>query len=285
MNETIESIPIDAIRRNESQPRQEFDKEKLAALAESLREHGLLQPITVRPVNSHLEVVAGERRFRAAQLAGWDSVPCLVKELDDATAFEFAVLENAVREDLNPIEEATALKRLIDSGYSLTQIGSLTGLPPNQILWRIALLNLRDDVQHLVAKRQLKAGVAYWLARLSLNAQAKALRLWQEHGLNDDGVRGLCDRLWAEENQGDMMPETKVSEEVKQAAVAYRRALDTAIKAIEKLDNVDKATLAAALAPEMEIVKEQIHQLQCGLERTRRALGVHNGKQLAAASV
>jgi len=285
MNETLDTVRIDAIQRNPLQPRTDFDQEKLEALAESLREHGLLQPITVRPVNGFFEIVAGERRFRAAQLAGWDTVPCLVRELDDAAAFELAVLENAVREDLNPIEEATALKRLVDSGYSMVQIGSLTGLGTSQISWRVALLLLRPDVQHLVARRQVKPGVAYYLSKLTLNAQAKALRLWQENGLGDDGVRGLCDRLWAEENQGDMMPEMKVSEEVRQAAVAYRRALDTAIKAMEKLDAIDRVTLAAALAPEMEVVKEQIHQLQCRLEKTRRDLVLHNGKQLAATSV
>jgi ParB/RepB/Spo0J family partition protein len=165
-------------------------------------------------------IVAGERRFRAAQLAGWETIPALVRDLTDDEAYELAVLENAVREDLNPMEEAKMLAKLLARPMSLQEVGALVGLPASQITWRVALLNLREDVQYLIGRGQMKPGVAYYMAKLTLNSQARVLRIWQEKGLGDDGVRGVCDQIWMEENQADMMPETKLSDGARQAVAA-----------------------------------------------------------------
>jgi len=279
--QTVSNLPIAAIQANPGQPRQEFDKEKLQDLATSLRDKGLLQPITVRQVNSHYEVVAGERRFRAAQLAGWDTIPALVRNLTDDEAYELAVLENAVREDLNPMEEAKMLAKLLARPMSLQEVSSLVGLPPSQITWRVALLNLREDIQYLIGRRQMKPGVAYYMAKLSLNNQARVLRVWQEKGLGDDGVRGLCEQVWMEENQADMMPETKLSDGARQAVAAYHRALVLAAKAAQELSGMDKAQIAEALAPEMETAMSYLDTLIKSLTGTRRALAAHNGRTLA----
>ena len=279
--QTVSNLPIAAIQANPGQPRQEFDKEKLQDLATSLRDKGLLQPITVRQVNSHYEVVAGERRFRAAQLAGWDTIPALVRNLTDDEAYELAVLENAVREDLNPMEEAKMLAKLLARPMSLQEVSSLVGLPPSQITWRVALLNLREDIQYLIGRRQMKPGVAYYMAKLSLNNQARVLRVWQEKGLGDDGVRGLCEQVWMEENQADMMPETKLSEGARQAVAAYHRALVLAAKAAQELTGMDTSQIAEALAPEMETAMSYLDTLIKSLTGTRRALAAHNGRTLA----
>jgi len=279
--QTVSNLPIAAIQANPGQPRQEFDKEKLQDLATSLRDKGLLQPITVRPVNSHYEVVAGERRFRAAQLAGWDTIPALVRDLTDDEAYELAVLENAVREDLNPMEEAKMLAKLLARPMSLQEVGALVGLPASQITWRVALLNLREDVQYLISHGQMKPGVAYYLTKLTLNSQARVLRIWQEMGLLDDGVRGLCEQVWMEENQADMMPETKLSDGARQAVAAYHRALVLAAKAAQELSGMDKAQIAEALAPEMETAMSYLDTLIKSLTGTRRALAAHNGRTLA----
>jgi len=279
--QTVSNLPIAAIQADPGQPRQEFDKEKLQDLATSLQDKGLLQPITVRPVNSHYQVVAGERRFRAAQLAGWETIPALVRDLTDDEAYELAVLENAVREDLNPMEEARMLAKLLARPMSLQDVGALVGLPASQITWRVALLNLREDVQYLIGRGQMKPGIAYYMAKLSLNSQARVLRIWQEKGLGDDGVRGVCDQIWMEENQADMMPETKLSDGARQAVAAYHRALVLAAKAAQELSGLDKSQIAEALAPEMETAMSYLDTLIKSLTGMRRALTAHTGRALA----
>jgi len=279
--QTIRTLAIGAIKANPDQPRQEFNKEKLEDLATSLRDKGLLQPITVRQVNSHFEIVAGERRFRAAQLAGWDTIPALVRDLTDDEAYELSVLENAVREDLNPMEEAKMLAKLLARPMTVQEVGALVGLATSQITWRVDLLNLREDVQYLIGRRQMKPGTAYYMAKLSLNSQARVLRVWQEKGLGDDGIRGLCEQIWMEENQADMMPETKLSDGARQAVAAYHRALVLAAKAAQELSGVDTGQIAEALAPEMETAMSYLDTLIKSLTGMRRALGAHNGRTLA----
>jgi len=283
MNELeISTIEMAKIVANPGQPRQVFDEEKLEDLATSLKNKGLLQPITVRPVNEHFEIVAGERRFRAAQLAEWDTIPCLVRELSDDEAYELAVLENAVREDLNPMEEAKMLETLLGKGMTLQGVGALVGIPTNQIGWRVSLLKLRDDIQYLVGRRQLKPMVAQYLARLSINGQARALHVWQEKGLGDDGVRGLTDAIYNEENQTDMFPETKISPKQQEAVSAYHRALELAAKAAVQLDQLDRETVVAGLATQMATATEYLDILIKNLVGMRRSLTAHRGRQLAA---
>ena len=274
------TIEMTKIVPNPGQPRQVFDQEKLEDLATSLRAKGLLQPITVRPVNEHFQVVAGERRFRAAQLAGWDTILALVRQLNDDEAYELAVLENAVREDLNPMEEAKMLETLLGKGMTPQEVGALVGLPVSQISWRVSLLKLREDIQHLVGRRQLAPGVAYYLARLSLNGQAKALYIWQEKGLTDDGVRGLTDAIYNEENQTDMFPETKLSEKDREAVSAYHRAIEMAARAVRELEGLDRVAIVGALAPHIGVVSEHLDVLIKNLISLRRTVTAYKGRQL-----
>ena len=121
-NGGVMTLPITDVENNSAQPRKNFDPEALAQLADSIRLHGILQPLTVRKLDSgYYQIIAGERRWRAARMAGLDEVPVIVIEADDKTAAELAMIENLQREDLNPMEEAAGYRTLIDL-YGMTQV-------------------------------------------------------------------------------------------------------------------------------------------------------------------
>jgi ParB family chromosome partitioning protein len=156
----LRQIPIELIKPNPRQPRQEFDEGALLALAESIRERGVLQPVLVRPVyGGTYELVAGERRWRAAKLAELDSVPALVRPHDDAESLELALIENMAREDLNPIEEARACTLLVEElGLTREDIGRRVGRSRVAVSNLLRLLDLPDDVIDLLAAGHLTEG-------------------------------------------------------------------------------------------------------------------------------
>ena len=154
-------IPIDAIRPNPYQPRDAFDEQALGALADSIREVGLLQPVLVRPAGDGFELIAGERRWRAAQRVGLQTIPALVRETDDNTALEQALVENLQRDDLNPLEEAAAYQQLIED-FHLTheQVASRMGKSRAAISNTLRLLQLPPSIQRAVREGQLSMGHA-----------------------------------------------------------------------------------------------------------------------------
>ena len=158
-SETVVSIDIDKIKPNSSQPRKTFDPEALEDLANSIKEHGIIQPIIVRPVKKGYEIVAGERRYRAARKAELKNVPCIVRELTDRENMLLAIVENMQREDLNPIEEAEGLKAMINT-YSLTQdqVSRSVGKSRPYIANAMRLLNLEPEVVEMVRNGELSAG-------------------------------------------------------------------------------------------------------------------------------
>lgn len=155
----VEMVGIDDIKPNASQPRKTFDKEKLEDMAASIKEHGIIQPLIVRPSGKGYEIVAGERRYRAARAAGLKEVPCIVRELTDRENMLFAIIENMQREDLNPIEEAEGLHSMAQT-YNLTQeeISKSVGKSRPYITNSLRLLNLEPEVLELVRTGQLSAG-------------------------------------------------------------------------------------------------------------------------------
>jgi ParB family chromosome partitioning protein len=156
----LRQIPLELIKPNPRQPRQEFDESALLALAESIRERGVLQPVLVRPVyGGTYELVAGERRWRAAGLAELESVPALVRPQDDAASLELALIENMAREDLNPIEEARACTLLVEElGLTREDIGRRVGRSRVAVSNLLRLLDLPDDVIDLLAAGHLTEG-------------------------------------------------------------------------------------------------------------------------------
>ncbi len=158
----VEPIAISALVANHRQPRRKFDEQKLAELTESVRAQGVLQPILVRPNgDGRYEIVAGERRWRAAQAAGLHEIPVVVREIDDATGFELALVENIQRADLNPIEEAEGLRRLIgEFGHNQEQLGRLVHKSRSHIANLLRLLDLPESVRSMVIDEELTMGHA-----------------------------------------------------------------------------------------------------------------------------
>ena len=157
----LHEIPIASVKPNQFQPRGQFDEETIAALADSIREVGLLQPVLVRPSGDGYELIAGERRWRAARRVGLQTIPALVRETDDNTALEQALVENLQREELNPLEEAAAYQQLIED-FSLTheQVAARVGRSRASITNYLRLLQLPPAIQRGVRERQLSMGHA-----------------------------------------------------------------------------------------------------------------------------
>lgn len=158
----LRRLPLQKVEPNPDQPRQDFDPEELQALADSIAEHGILQPLTVRErPGGYYQIIAGERRWRAARMAGLYEVPALVVDADDGLAMELALIENLQRQDLNPVEEALGYQSLL-SDYAMTQeeAARRVGKSRSAVANALRLLNLEDDILELLRSGKLSAGHA-----------------------------------------------------------------------------------------------------------------------------
>ncbi len=156
-------LPIDFLIANRANPRREFDQGQLDELANSIREKGVMQPLLVRPTTdpNQFEIIAGERRWRASQLAGLSEVPVLVREVDDKEALELAIIENVQRVDLNPLEEAMGYGQLIEQfDYTQQDLAQVIGKSRSHVANTLRLLKLPDDVRSMLARGELTAGHA-----------------------------------------------------------------------------------------------------------------------------
>ena len=212
-------LPISQVESCSSQPRKRFDEVSLAELADSIREHGIIQPLTVRKLASgYYQIIAGERRWRAARIAGLQEVPVIVIEADDRTAAELAMIENLQREDLNPMEEAVGFQSLIET-YHITQeeAASRVGKSRSAVTNALRLLTLTPSVAKLVEEGKLSAGHARALLPLSPSLQEKAAEAVVSGGLSVRQTEALAKRLSA-----DPADEKKPSGQVDYAAEAQK---------------------------------------------------------------
>ena len=198
-NDTADSLylPISQIETYADQPRKSFDEDALNDLADSIREHGIIQPLTVRKLSSgYYQIIAGERRWRAARLAGLQQVPAIVIEADDRKMTELALIENLQREDLNPIEEAEGYRRLMDS-YKMTQeeAAARVGKSRSAVANSLRLLGLCTEVRRLLEDGKLSSGHARALLPLKADAQKKAASAIIEHGLSVRQTEALVKKL------------------------------------------------------------------------------------------
>ena len=195
------SLPISQVESNSSQPRKSFDEVTLAELADSIREHGIIQPLTVRKLASgYYQIIAGERRWRAARMAGLHEVPVVVIEADDKKAAELAMIENLQREDLNPIEEASGFQSLIET-YHMTQeeAASRVGKSRSAVANSLRLLGLTPTVREMVVDGRLSAGHARALLPLPADLQESAANAVVDGGLSVRQTEALVKRLTTEE--------------------------------------------------------------------------------------
>lgn len=194
------SLPISQVETCSSQPRKRFDDESLQELADSISQHGIIQPLTVRKLSSgYYQIIAGERRWRAARLAGLQEVPVIVIDADDRKAAELAMIENLQREDLNPMEEAAGFQSLIES-YHMTQeeAAQRVGKSRSAVTNALRLLGLTPSVRKLVEEGKLSAGHARALVPLSPSLQESAANAIVSGGLSVRQTEALVKRLSAE---------------------------------------------------------------------------------------
>ena len=203
------SLPISQVESCSAQPRKYFDEAALAELAASIQEHGIIQPLTVRKLSSgYYQIIAGERRWRAARLAGLSEVPVIVIEADDRKAAELAMIENLQREDLNPMEEAAGFQSLIET-YHMTQeeAAQRVGKSRSAVTNALRLLVLTPSVRTLVEEGKLSAGHARALVPLSPALQEKAANAVLTGGLSVRQTEALAKRLSAAKKPEKTPPE------------------------------------------------------------------------------
>ena len=163
----IREVPVGKILPNPAQPRLSYDEDSLTELADSIREHGVLQPILVRPSGGKFELIAGERRWRASGMVGRETIPAIVIELDEQTALEVSIIENLQREDVSPLEEATMFRRMTETiGYSVRQLAQKLGKDKGYVENRLRLSDAPADVRELLSLRKDTISHAYELMKI-----------------------------------------------------------------------------------------------------------------------
>jgi len=172
----VRDIPLEKVIPNPGQPRMTWHEDTLAELAASIREHGVLQPILVRPAGNEYEIIAGERRWRASKLAGKETIPAIVERFDDSTALEIALIENLQREDLSPLDEAVIYKKMTDElGYSIRNLATKLSKDKGYVENRLRLASAPDDVRDMVAQRYDTLSAAYELMKLENKRRRQSL--------------------------------------------------------------------------------------------------------------
>ena len=235
-SDEIREIQIDLIQPGRQQPRTTFDQAKLEELAQSIRNTGIIQPLLVRPSGGLFELVAGERRWRAAQIAGLARIPAIVRDIPDDNLLELALIENIQREELNPVEEANAYKRLIETlGLTQDEVGRRVGRDRTFITNYLRVLKLPTDIQTLLEQDKLTFGHAR--ALLSVQDPVTQRRLAQKIVKHNWSVRETERRVRHLGKETDRHPGNLVTERadpnVRAAEVKLRRALSTQVRIVQ----------------------------------------------------
>ena len=252
----VRDISIDEIDPNASQPRRDFDKEALEQLADSIREAGVLSPILVVENGMRYRIVAGERRYRAARLAGLETVPCIVRSMTNEQQMEAALIENLQRQDLNPIEEAAAIRSLMqECGYTQEQAARKLGKSRPAIANALRLLNLPKAVTDLVVTGDLSAGHARVLA--GLDSEARQLELAHQCVLHGYSVRRLEELAKARPAVRQAAPKREAGPELMALQNAMREALGLKTT-LSGTETRGKITLSYNSAQELEHLYEVI---------------------------
>lgn len=206
--ERLRQLPVDLIQRGRYQPRTDMHQDRLQELAESIRAQGIIQPVVVRPLaEGRFELLAGERRWRAAQIAGLHEIPAVIKEVPDQAALALSLIENIQRENLNPLEEALAFHRLLTE-FELThqQVADAVGKSRTSVTNLLRLLDLNDDVKRLLENGDLEMGHARALLALKGKDQSQAAEQVVERGLNVRETEALVRKLQEEPKAAAVKP-------------------------------------------------------------------------------
>jgi ParB family chromosome partitioning protein len=228
-------IPIDFIDPNPLQPRRLFHAERLEELAQSIRSNGIIQPLVVRKAGERFQLVAGERRWRAAKLAGVAEVPVVVRDIPDNRLLEITLIENIQREDLNPIETAVAFERMMrELTLNPEQVGRRTGKDRSTIVNSVRLLQLPHDLQQLVAERRLSAGHARCLLSLpTLELQREVAERAVAQGWSVRQIERTTQKM-LEGRKPKHVDDVDIDPNVKAAIQEMERVLGTKVRIVEK---------------------------------------------------
>ncbi|HYO69062.1 MAG TPA: ParB/RepB/Spo0J family partition protein [Archangium sp.] len=232
---SVLKLPIEALRRDTLQPRRHFDEEKLRELTESIKAQGVLMPVLVRKDGDGYKLIAGERRWRASQLAGLHEIPAIVREVTEVEAFELALVENLQRADLNPMEEAEGYHRLVEEfGLTQEQVAQRVGKERSTVANALRLLGLPPEVKNMVAEGNLSAGHAR--ALLGVPRIPEMNELAQQVAARKLSVRDT-EKLVQQAKGGkakDSGKPAKVSPQVKALTEELQRILGTKVRLVEK---------------------------------------------------
>ena len=229
-------LPIEAIQPNPMQPRRVFQPDRMEELASSIRASGIIQPLVVRRHNNAYQIVAGERRWRAAKMAGLEEVPVVLQDIADPQMLELALIENIQREDLNPIETAHAYDRLNrELGLSHEEIGRRTGKDRTSVVNTIRLLKLPQEVQMLVAEHRLNMGHARAILGLTgAELQIQVAEKAAAQAMSVRQVEALVQEMTSDRHKsGGSKKESKLDPNVKAAMADLERVLGTRVRIVE----------------------------------------------------
>lgn len=230
--EGVETLPIDNIKPNASQPRQIFDEEGMEDLSNSIREHGIIQPIIVRPAGEGYEIVAGERRYRAARQVGLKEVPAIVRELNDEENMLFAIIENMQREDLNPVEEAEGLETMIENfGLTQSEVSQSVGKSRPYITNSLRLLKLDPKIRKMISDGEISAGHGRTL--LVCKDEKKQMELAKRTAREGLSVRALEDLVLDKPKKKKSLPRRKPADVVT-VENELKAALGTKVNLVQK---------------------------------------------------
>lgn len=228
-------VPVDHIRKNPHQPRKEFDEERLDELADSIKEHGLIQPITVRYIGEkRFELISGERRLRAAKLAGLKEIPAFIREADDEQSMAFALIENIQREELNPLEVALGYKRLLEEfDYTQAEVAKRVGKNRTTVTNMLRLLNLPDFIQSALKSNLISMGHARALITIEdEDVQKKILNKVIDNGLSvrqiEEAVRDVSQPSRAQKKSSSSKKE-ELDPFYKEISARLRRTFSTKV--------------------------------------------------------
>jgi ParB family chromosome partitioning protein len=263
----VRNIPVDRIEANPAQPRMIIDPAALRELAASIREHGVLQPVLVRPLDEgRYQLIAGERRWRAARLAQQATVPAMIEEIDDDTALEISIIENLQREDLSPLEEAEMYRRMTaEHGYSVRKLAHKLGKDKGYIENRLRLADAPAEVRDLVAARRDTLSHAYEL--MKVEDPRKRKRLAEQVARGELTLLRLRDRIEGRRRRRADAPEA----ETRDAEVRASRAIPVAEPEPEGAAPIVEADEAAPLAEDSLMTAKA--QLDDAMGRLIRVLG------------
>lgn len=258
------TLPLSQIKPNKGQPRKKFDQQSLEDLSDSIKKNGVLQPILVRKKGANYEIVAGERRYQAAKLAGLEEIPVSIREISDDEVFQLALIENLQRSDLDPIEEALGYRKLIkDNGFTQEQLGKILSKSRSAIANSLRLLDLPQEVQDMMADGKLTAGHAR--AILAVAGEEGKLKLAQkvlEQGLSVRQTENLAPLFSGNNETGEKPRREPVPQSFKRAQRQLRLALDTNVK-VKRVRNKNKVEIEFA---DEEELAQLVDRLSGGME-------------------